>query len=321
MLKNLTEDRRAEPPFKFDDPFFTAQGLPRASVELNRPRTLWFNTGTVCNITCDNCFIESSPRNDRLVFITADEVENFLFQIRERRWPVVEIGITGGEPFMNPQIVDILQRCLRHGFETLVLTNAMRPMMRPRVQGGLLCMRDEFPGRTRFRVSLDHYREELHDKMRGKGSFQKTLEGMNWLRDNDFAMAAAGRMIWNESEAAARRGYGRLFASRGYRIDARDPGAMVLFPEISESEAVPEISEGCWEILGKHPEEMMCASSRMVVKRKGATAPTVLACTLIPYDKQFELGTTLESAEGPVMLNHPSCAQFCVLGGASCSRR
>lgn len=63
----------------------------------------------------------------------------------------------------------------------------------------------------------------------------------------------------------------------------------------------------------------MCASSRMVVKRRGAARPAVLACTLLPYDPAFEMGETLEEAERPVQLNHPHCARFCVLGGASCS--
>jgi hypothetical protein len=57
----------------------------------------------------------------------------------------------------------------------------------------------------------------------------------------------------------------------------------------------------------------------MVVRRKGADAPAVIACTLLPYDPQFELGKTLAEAEGAVHLNHPHCAKFCVLGGASCS--
>ncbi|MCZ6494711.1 MAG: radical SAM protein, partial [Alphaproteobacteria bacterium] len=58
---------------------------------------------------------------------------------------------------------------------------------------------------------------------------------------------------------------------------------------------------------------------RMVVLRKGATAPVVLACTLIPYDSRFELGVTLAQADQSVSLNHPHCAKFCVLGGGSCS--
>jgi hypothetical protein len=63
----------------------------------------------------------------------------------------------------------------------------------------------------------------------------------------------------------------------------------------------------------------MCATSRMVVKRRGATRPAVVACTLIPYDAQFELGHRLADAAGRVKLNHPHCAKFCVLGGSSCS--
>jgi hypothetical protein len=57
----------------------------------------------------------------------------------------------------------------------------------------------------------------------------------------------------------------------------------------------------------------------MVVKRKGAARPVVVACTLIPYDDEFALGETLAEASRTVMLNHPHCARFCVLGGASCS--
>jgi hypothetical protein len=57
----------------------------------------------------------------------------------------------------------------------------------------------------------------------------------------------------------------------------------------------------------------------MVVKRKGAPRPHVVACTLLPYDERFALGETLSDASGAVSLNHPHCARFCVLGGASCS--
>ena len=67
------------------------------------------------------------------------------------------------------------------------------------------------------------------------------------------------------------------------------------------------------------PDAMMCASSRMVVKRKGAARPVVVPCTLLPYDEAFELVHTLAESAGPVPLNHPHCARFCVLGGGSCT--
>ena len=60
-------------------------------------------------------------------------------------------------------------------------------------------------------------------------------------------------------------------------------------------------------------------TSRMVVKRKGADRPTVLSCTLVPYEPGFEMGARLAEAVGAVSLSHRNCANFCVLGGASCS--
>ena len=92
---------------KFENPLVTAKGEPRATVSLTHPQTLWFNTGTLCNIECVNCYIASSPTNDALVYITADEVRDYLGQITARNWPVTEVAFTGGEPFMNPQMIEM----------------------------------------------------------------------------------------------------------------------------------------------------------------------------------------------------------------------
>ena len=304
---------------KFQDSLVTADGSTRASVALSNPETLWFNTGTLCNIECANCYILSSPRNDALVYLTAAEVEDYLDQLEERNWRVREIAFTGGEPFMNPEMCAMADAALERGYEVLILTNAMRPMMRKTVRQDLLVLNEKHPGKMTLRISLDHHSADIHDTERGEGSYAKTLEGMAWLRDNGFQMAVAGRITFAESEAEARQGFADLFAAQGFDIDSANPGQTVLFPEMDEAVEVPEITTACWGILNKAPEDVMCASSRMVVKRKGAEKPAVLACTLLPYAPEFELGTTLAEAEKPVALNHPHCAKFCVLGGASCS--
>jgi uncharacterized Fe-S cluster-containing radical SAM superfamily protein len=306
-------------PAKFMDPFITAKGEERAEVRLTHPETLWFNTGTLCNIECVNCYIESSPSNDRLVYINADEVSEYLDQLEDRNWGVREIAFTGGEPFLNPEMIAMARVSLERGYDVLILTNAMRPMMRKSVKAGLKSLKDEFGQKLTLRVSIDHWAARHHDIERGAGSFEKSVEGMRWLRDIGIRMAVAGRTVWGESESESRAGFDRLFRSEGFDIDAFDPGMTVLFPEMDAKVDVPEITTGCWDILNKSPDAVMCSSSRMVVKRKGASKPAVLACTLLPYDAEFELGATLEEAERPVRLNHPHCAKFCVLGGASCS--
>ena len=228
-----------------------------------------------------------------------------------------EIGFTGGEPFMNRDIAAMLRAALERGFEVLVLTNAMRPMRR--FEEPLKALVPEHGGKLTMRVSLDHHTKAVHEAERGAGTWDKAIDGLQWLRDHGFRLAVAGRHLPGETDEEARAGYARLFAELGLPIDAQVPSQLVLFPEMDASADVPEITEACWGILNVPPSAMMCASGRMVVKRKGAARPVVVACTLLPYDEQFALGGSLAEASRPVMLNHPHCARFCVLGGASCS--
>jgi len=300
---------------KFRDPLFTVGGDSRAQVSLRQLETLWINTGTLCNLACKTCYILSSPTNDALVYPTLSEVDSFLDEAESLG--TREIGFTGGEPFMNPDMMAMLRSALGRGFAVLVLTNAMRPMRRFEEQ--LDALQTELGARLTMRVSLDHYTQDLHEAERGPNSWAKAIDGCKWLSDRGFRLAVAGRRLAGESESAARAGYACLFAGHGLRIDASDPAALVLFPEMDEAADVPEISEACWGLLSVSPASMMCASSRMVIKRRGAPRPVVVACTLIPFDDRFALGETLAAAHGAVSLNHPHCARFCVLGGASCS--
>jgi MoaA/NifB/PqqE/SkfB family radical SAM enzyme len=303
---------------KFRDPLITAKGERRASVALRALETLWINTGTLCNLTCQNCYIESSPSNDRLVYMTAAEVAEYVDEIQRDRWPTRLIGFTGGEPFMNPELLAMLDYALGRGFDVLVLTNAMKPMAN--CKDGLLALRARYGTRLALRVSVDHYGQVVHELERGRRSWRPTLDGLKWLSANGFRLDVATRRLSGESEAEMRAGFARLFAEHGVAIDASDPVRLMLFPEMDATVDVPEITDACWEILHKSPNDVMCSSSRMVVKRKGMDSPAVLACTLLPYDKQFELGSTLAEARKTVALNHPHCAKFCVLGGAACSR-
>lgn len=315
---------------KFQDPDWTLTGEERARVPLTALETLWINTGTLCNITCSNCYIESSPENDRLAYIGAADVAAYLDEIARDGLGTKVIAFTGGEPFMNPEFLDMLGDTLARGHDVLVLTNAMQPLQRPRIKAGLAQLVQRHGAALTVRVSLDHHSAVLHEAERGKGSWAIVMRGIDWLVEIGARVAIAGRNCWDESLEDAQKAYARLFAERGWPIDATDGQALVLLPEMDGAVTVPEITTRCWSILRKNPRDMMCATSRMVVKRKGAERPTVLPCTLIPYAPAFDMGTTLREAaaadggmfqRGAVKLCHPHCAKFCVLGGGSCSGR
>ena len=305
---------------KFKNKYLTASKENRASVALINPKTLWINTGTLCNITCNNCYIFSSPKNDDLIYFQDKFFIKYLEEIKSLNWPIKEIGFTGGEPFLNKDILIMSERALKENYRVLILTNAMQPMQRPEVKKGLIQLHKMYGNNLKLRVSIDHYKMEKHDEVRGRGSFSKTIEGVKWLMQEGIKTSVAGRNIWNIEEEVSRKGYEQLFSEYNFKIDAYDKNQTVLFPEMDEQNIeVPEITTQCWNILGKNPNSIMCSNSRMVVHRKGEEKPKVVACTLLPYEKEFELGDNLKASENRVYLNHPHCAKFCVLGGASCS--
>ena len=163
----LAKPFRLIDPAKFRNPDVTAKGEPRASVPLSKLDTLWINTGTLCNITCANCYIESSPTNDRLEYFRLGELEALIAEIETLNLGTREIAFTGGEPFMNPDMPSMMKAALERGHEVLVLTNAMQPMQRPKVKQALLALHQEHGERITLRVSLDHYSKNLHEKERG----------------------------------------------------------------------------------------------------------------------------------------------------------
>jgi hypothetical protein len=285
-----------------------------AIVELEALETLWFNTGTLCNLACAGCYIESSPRNDRLAYLRHDAMVRVLDEAALAHPELREIGLTGGEPFMNPDIMAMLETVLDRGHRLLVLTNAMQPMRRHLTALRRLACPD-----LRLRVSLDHFTAAGHEAIRGARSWEPALQGIEALLDAGFEPSIAARFDpLLEDEAATRSGFAELFATKGWAIDAANPSHLVLFPEMSHAPVVDGVSAAAWAALRQRGSDAMCRTSRMVVQRKGAAALSFIACTLLPETPRFDLGSTLVEANRPVRLDHPHCARFCVLGSSSC---
>src|SRR5207248_8389480 len=94
---------------------------PAPLVPLAHLYDLWFQVGgTLCNLECRHCFISCSPHNHAFGFLDLKTVQNALEE--SVKLGVKEYYFTGGEPFLNPDMVSILELTLRYGPAT-VLTN------------------------------------------------------------------------------------------------------------------------------------------------------------------------------------------------------
>jgi len=299
---------------KFKNQKVTADGSNRAFIEARNIKTLWFNTGTLCNIECKNCYIESSPKNDSLAYLTFEEVKSFIDEAIDKNLGTNEIGFTGGEPFMNKDIMKMIDYSLRKRLKVLVLSNAMKPMLNRTKE--LIKLNHS---NLTIRVSIDHYEKEKHEEIRGKNTYDVMLQGLKWLNENNFNYTLATRLLWNEKEEDLRKNFGTFIKNNNLRLDTNSPKELVTFAEMDEKIDTPEITTSCWDILNKDPNNIMCSWSRMVVRKKNSKNPSVIACTLLPYADEFDLGETLTNSLQKIYLNHKHCSKFCVLGGSSCS--
>jgi len=301
-----------------------APPLPQSSPEGAPPEAaperlemLWFHLGSRCTLACRGCYVESSPRNDRLAFITFSTFRDFLAEARA--FPSLRrVGFTGGEPFLNPELGAMLAHTLASGLAALVLTNGLAPLRR--ALSWLTPLAAAHPGQITIRISLDAPSAEEHEALRGPGTFAPALAALRTLSRLPLRLAVAGRMTGPPAEEALlRERYAALFAAHDLPLDAYDRESLVLFPELGGEDALPPLRPALLALRERQGLGLMCRRERMVVHRKGAPAAEVVACTLLPEEPRFSLGTSLAEAWRPVRLDHPHCARFCVLGGTSCS--
>ncbi len=292
--------------------YVTPDNKPRGFIHSHGLDELWFHTGTACNLACPFCLEGSKPGDNRLQLMRFDDVMPFIEEALALE--VKQFSFTGGEPFVNKDMVKILDVALRQR-PCMVLTNATEPLIKrlPQLKG----LR-KHPHSLHFRVSLDHFIASEHDKRRGEGMFAMALQGLRALHGMGFSVSVANQVIKGLPGNKIAQSFAEVFRRAGLpanlpRIEFPEfhpPGVAVTAPQITQSCMVDYQTEST-------RREFMCAFSRMVVKSDGECK--VYACTLVDDDSDYVLGKNLaESLQVPVSLKHHRCYS-CFRYGASCS--
>ncbi|MCH9639124.1 MAG: radical SAM protein [Betaproteobacteria bacterium] len=292
--------------------YVTPEGEPRGFIQSHALEELWFHTGTACNLACPFCLEGSKPGDDRLQLMRFDDVKPYIDEALTLG--VKQFSFTGGEPFINKDMVRILDYALTHR-PCLVLTNATEPLIKRLHQIETL---RKCTHRLHFRVSLDHFEASQHDLGRGEGMFAMALQGLRALYDMGFTLSVANQVFPDLSAKAVSQRFAEVFRTVGLPADL----SRIEFPEFyppGTDVAAPQITKSCMVNYQTDltRREFMCAFSRMVVKISGQCK--VYACTLVDDDAEYALGGTLtESLQVPVSMKHHRCYS-CFQYGASCS--
>lgn len=279
-------------------------------VHTKRPDTLWFQVaGTICNLRCRHCFISCSPENDKFRFLSLETCARFLEEAKALR--VKEFYFTGGEPFANPQMCDILELALRYG-PTTVLTNAT--LLKDSTLKRLEALARESAHSLELRVSLDGSSAKMNDPIRGEGTFDRALEGIRKLVERGYLPIVTITRTWEGSDDEPLAEFSRLLSAAGY-----DNPRLKVLPLIKLGAEVERTGSYCDEarvtraMMETYDQSrLVCSSARMVTDRG------VWVCPILLDSPEARMGDTLAESVRDYPLRHSAC-YTCWQFGAICS--
>lgn len=287
-----------------------AADIPQVSI--SHLDQLWFQvSGTLCNLTCHHCFISCSPHNDSFGYLTLE-------QVRERLREAVDLGVneyyfTGGEPFLNPELVPMLELTLRQGPAT-VLTNAT--VLKPEWLTRLKAAYEQSEYSLEFRVSIDGFSAETNDPIRGEGTFARAMRGVTQLVEFGFLPIITAARTWPEGEdqeVLAR--FTEVLKAAGYtRPRIKLLPTIKLGAEVERTEGYRESQRVTVEMMeGFETRQLICEHARLVTDRGVQVCPILLEAEDAVLSE-----TTLAAALKPYALRHCACFT-CYQFGSICA--
>ena len=283
---------------------------PAPRVELRSLDTLWFQVGgTVCNLACTHCFISCSPTNHTHEMMSLAEVKRYLDEAAGLG--VREYYFTGGEPFLNPDMEAILAETLKVG-PASVLTNGL--LLDPARCARLKALERASDYSLDLRVSLDGWDAATNDPVRGEGTFERILAGIQNLVRAGLNPVITVTEVWRE--AGSDEGKARFFELlRSMGIDRPRLKILPVFQIGAEAERGGAYES--WQRLreGDAPEggwdHLQCSACRMV------TDQGVWVCPILVNEPSGKMGETLADSLGSFPLEHSAC-WTCHVYGVSC---
>lgn len=272
--------------------------------------TLWLQVaGTVCNLQCTHCFISCSPTNHAHGMMSLQRLRPILREAESLG--VRDYYLTGGEPFLNPEILDIIEAVLRQG-PASILTNAI--LIRPATARSLRALSDASPYSLDLRVSLDGYDAAGNDPIRGAGTFERVLAGVRHLAEAGLTPIITVTEACEEAATGdGRRRFLDLLASVGLphpRLKVMPLLRIGAEAARTRGYHAGETAEG-FELSPDGAPWLACASGRM------ATSRGVYVCPILIDEPAARMGETLAEAARPFTLRHAAC-WTCLAQGLSC---
>ncbi|HAG81020.1 MAG TPA: DUF3641 domain-containing protein [Cyanobacteria bacterium UBA12227] len=140
----------------------------------NKITVLQINLGKRCNLVCNHCHVEASPkRTEELTPEVCNQLIELIYQFPE----IKIVDLTGGAPEMNYGFKPLVEAARKTGKEVIVRSN-----LTIYFEQGFEDLPEYFAkNKLKVVASLPCYLEDNVDKMRGKGVYNGSIRAIQWL--------------------------------------------------------------------------------------------------------------------------------------------
>jgi radical SAM/Cys-rich protein len=166
-------------------PLMRSYGFP--ALRRGRTETLQVNLGYKCNQSCLHCHVNAGPtRTEMMSRETLADVLVFL-EIGK----VKKLDVTGGAPELNPHFRELVLRARELGAQVIDRCNLT--ILGEPGQEDL----DSFLAANQVEItaSLPCYTQELVDRQRGKGVYERSIDGLKRLNALGYAAEGSGLVL------------------------------------------------------------------------------------------------------------------------------
>ena len=260
--------------------------------------TLWLQvTGTLCNLTCKHCFITCGPNNRSHPVMTSEQV---IEAVEEAMGAGVrEFYFTGGEPFLHPEIEQLIAFVLERG-PLSILTNGL--LIDEARANRLAKLAAASPYSLDLRISLDGYTAEQNDPVRGRGTFDQIIAAVTRCAAAGIYPILTVTEVVPSTEATL-----PAFQALLTRAGIPRPRLKFLPPVRLGRETFRDrgyhreetLVEG--DLLADEVFSLACGTGRMM------TAKGLYPCPILIEEKEARMGDRLSEGLHPIQLRHQAC--------------
>lgn len=272
---------------------------------------LWLQiSGTLCNLSCAHCFLSCSPKNESLKFMTTEHVLNTV--LHAGKLGVKEFYFTGGEPFLHPDIKEIIEYTLK-ACPLTILTNGT--LFNEETVQWLKKAKENSPNPLELRISLDGFSREENDSIRGPGNFEKVVNSIKMLAKQGINPIITVTELYSDlSCPTLQDGFRKKLSEMGMEnVRLKFMSPLHLGRESTRSRPYNEYEAlKSSEVCSQKLETLQCSNCRAV------TSEGVFPCPILVGHPDARMGDTLESGMSSIPLCYQAC-YTCYHQGLTCS--